>query len=62
MCLYTDWEQWLMLSVASPLPQKYEEDMSICLGNRRRCLAEYNQPFVSEKMVQVRSNVDIMKN
>ncbi len=31
-----------MLCVASPLPQKYEENMSICLGNGRPCLVEHN--------------------
>lgn len=31
-----------MLCVASPLPQKYEENMSICLGNGQQCSAEHN--------------------
>lgn len=35
-----------MLCVASPLPQKYEENRSICLGNGRRCLAEPNHSLL----------------
>lgn len=35
-----------MLCVASPLPQKYEENTSICLGNGRRCLAGHNHSLL----------------
>lgn len=46
MCLYTDCEQQLMLCVASPLPQKYEENTRICLENGRRCLEEHNHSLL----------------
>lgn len=44
MRLYPDCELQLMLCVASPLPQKYEENPGFVLETQ-------SQPFGSEKMV-----------
>lgn len=44
-------EQQLMLCGSSPLPQKYEENTRICLGNGRLCSPRAQSPpfFVSDK-------------